>query len=129
MQGNGRSEMDRIAVNSGADGGEGNRLAMMIVCQFQTAVIGRCQEFRFTVPSISIAGSDGMDDIFCMQLPGAGDNRTACRAPLIFLAQLLHDRRPACVMNCPIHAAASRQMYIGCIDNRINVLKGDVAMD
>lgn len=124
------SQVQRIAISTGADRRKRDAAALQFDRQSQTGTICRRQFDRFILSTTSPDGANGVKNIFCRQIAGRGSDGAACRTALgKTTLRIPHDCRSANAMNGPIDAASARKLTVGRIHDRVHVLLSDVALN
>lgn len=122
-------QIDREAVDAGADRGEGDARAVMLHGQFQAASVGGAQQVGLTFPAAAPDGADRVEDELRRQRPGRTRDGIAGRAAeRIAFASLLMDSRSRRAMNRPVDSAADVQLRVGGVHDRIDLLARDVPL-
>ena len=101
-----RRALDGIAVDTGADGREGDGLEASLGGQLQRAPVARREQVRLPVLPAAPNRSHGMNDLPGRKAVAAGDSRVARRTPAqgpAFGEQF----RSRCLVYRTIHAAAA----------------------
>lgn len=127
LQGDGRCLSYRVAVGPCADGRKRHALYPMMRRDLQAVKIGtRKQDWR-SGRVVVIDRPNGVYHPLGRQRPSRGDTGFADRTPTN-AATFLEKRRPASAVDRSINAASATKPGVGGVDNRINVLLGDISL-
>ena len=121
-----RGPVQRIAVNSGADGGKGQARQAMLRSQRQAVAVARPEQVRLAVLATVPDRPHSVDDVAGGQAVAVRDHRLAGGAAADGAA-CLKQLRPGGAMNRPIDSAAAEQALIGSVDDGVHRQLGDVA--
>jgi hypothetical protein len=73
FHGNFGCSLPRVAIDAGRNSGEGNSLTIILFGKIKTAFIARFQKFRFTMLTVTINRSRGMNHKLCRELKPGSD--------------------------------------------------------
>jgi len=127
-QGDPRSPLQRKTVDACTDGGEGHALEVSFLDKGKTAPVTTRQQLILALGAAMPNRPNGVNHPLCEKVVALGDLRVAGLAPsqrLTFLEQF-RPRRP---MYSPVHAAATSQRSVRCVDNGIDLQPRDIAFD
>src|SRR5579871_84482 len=125
--GNRRGALDRKAIDAGADGREGHRLATVLFRKGQTVPVTVRQQFFLMGLSAAPNGADRVDDMSGRQFIAAGDLRLTGLASVQFEA-LERQFRSGSPMNGPIDPSAAEQRGVRRIDDGVHLQLRYVAL-
>ncbi len=134
MQGNPGRRIRRIAKYAATDGRERERMQAVFPGQANAFAIAGGKQFRFALVAALAYRPHGVDDMVCGKRK---TRRDACLARRATHAGSNFRQRPACAqqlrargaMDGTIDSAAAEQGFIGCVDDGIRSLGGDVGFD
>src|SRR6185437_3159743 len=132
MDRNASSFFFREMVYAGAYIGKGERSYSVLHGQPERVPVGGGQQLFFAFMTAVPHRPYGMDDIFGGQVTTGGDHGFADSAAALFGADRtasLQDHRTAGTMDGAIHTATAEQRGIGSIDDGVDGLFRDVALD
>ena len=119
---------DGEAVGAGADRGEGDGAAAEIAGDFQRAPIATRQQFGLALASAVPDRTDGVDDVAGGQVETRRGLGVAGGAAAENSARG-QQFRPGGAVDGAVHAAAAEQRGVGRVDDGIDVLTGEIALD
>lgn len=116
------------AVNACADRGESDALDLEFDCEVQDARIAGRQKSVFIRLSAAPDRTNGVDDVFAIEIVTLGEFGVAGLAAAE-AAALLEQAGAGGAMNGAIYAASAEKGTVGGIDDGVDVLFGDVALN
>ncbi len=116
-----------VAIDTGADAGEGDAPDTMLHRQLQGMSVATFQQGRLSSLSPLPDGTNGVDDIMGRQIKAAGDLRLTSGASTEWTAGL-QQRRSGRAMDRPIHPSPTKQGVVGGIDDCLDLELGDIAV-
>jgi hypothetical protein len=122
---------DGIAVSSGGDRREGDVLELEFVSEGERFAIATRERLRFTMLAAMPHRADGVDDKPRGKLSSSRVNCTARRKRALLgndFAALVEDLAARGTMDCAVDSAASHQGRVGGVDDGIDLLARDVAL-
>jgi len=124
-----RRLIDRKTERTGAEGGEGDRSAIVLDGEPQAFVMNRRQQAAFSLLAAAPNRADGMEHELSRELASAGDDGRPGRTPLrVEPLRLVLEDWPPLAMDRTVHASADLQLGIRGVDQRIDRLPGDVPL-
>ncbi len=90
--------------------------------------VATCQEFVFISVTVTPDRTDGMNDPFGWQPVTFGDFGLA-RGPSAQFSAFFQHFGPGCAVDCSINSAPAQQCCVRRINNRVDLLPGDVTFD
>lgn len=127
-QGDPARPFDRKAIRARADRRESNGVDAVLFRQGKTFAVATGEKLVFAVVPAVPDRADGVDDPFRGQIITLGDFRLAGFAA-VERAALFQQLRPGGAMDGAVHAAAAQERSVGGVDDGIDVLLGDVALE
>ncbi len=104
--------------------------ALLGAGDFETAPVRACQQGFLLILPASPNWSYGMNDASCRQLAGSGDDRVARWTALRIVSPcLFYNAGSAAVVDGAVHTPTSGKPTVGCVDDGIGRLTGNVADD
>lgn len=114
-----------IAIDAGGNGRKRDRRELMLGGELQSIGISLEQEFRVSALFHSVPRTDRMDDVSCRQCEAWGDDRLARLTGSEWPTMIL-ELGPSSSVDGSAHAAATNEVTVSRIDDRIDVLPGDI---
>jgi len=97
--------------------------------QLEAPTVGAAELVGLAAVAAAPDRPHGVDHVAGREIAAAGnDGRAGGAAVGIFLVGLGHDRRTATAVDGPVDAAPAGQAAVGRVDDRIDLLEGDVAL-
>ena len=115
------------SISTGADGRKGHGFSTHTHCRFETVRITSGEELFLVFVSARPNGTHRVDHPFGRKKVPFTDPSFSRGAPPDF-SGLLQEFRPGRPVNGTVNPSPSQQRLIGCIDNSIHLLFGDVAL-
>jgi hypothetical protein len=125
VEGYGSRQVFREAIDSGGDGREGNARDAQLICNFKAAAVAGGQQSSLSSLSALPNRADGVDYPFGRQAEARRGFGIAGVAPTEQPAGL-QKLRSCCPVDRSIHPTATQKGPVGGIDDRIDLLDGDV---
>ena len=120
--------LERVAVDAGADAGKGDRPDAVGDRELEGIPIAGSEQRRLALAAAVPDRAHGVDHVTGRQSVALGDPGLAGRAAADFSA-FVQELGPGGTVDRAVDPAAAEQTLVGRIDDRINRLAGDVALD
>lgn len=124
----GNRPVERISEDSARDGGEGDCLAAVLLCELERFAVAAGQELlALLLAELVEARADGMDDVSGRQVAAVGDFRVAWPAASQVPALRIHLVGAGGHPDCPVDASAAKQPLVRRVHDCVGVGSRDVA--
>ncbi len=128
----GRRTLARVAVRARGDGGEGDGAQLVFCGESQGVAVAGGEGTGVWFGVAATDRADCVDYVFCGEIASDGDDglpggEAVTEPSGAEPAAFVEDARSAATMDRAVDATSSEKRAVGCVDNGVDVLRGDIA--